>query len=97
LTSQYQIHLITDTDIWQDLSRNTYNIFILVQCTLIHLENTYVVLVNSYSSTQAREEGLRGDRVLALQHARTALYLDIAAIIFGVVIWIVWIAAVAAS
>ena len=46
---------------------------------------------------QAREEGLRGDRVVALQHARTALYLNIAAVIFGVVVWVLWIIAVAAS
>jgi len=46
---------------------------------------------------QAKEEGARGDRVIALQHARTALYLNIAAIVFGVVVWIIWIASVAAS
>ena len=46
---------------------------------------------------QAKEEEAKGDHVSALQHARTALYLNIAAVIFAVVVWIVWIAAVAAS
>jgi len=46
---------------------------------------------------QARESEANGNHAIALQHARSALYLNIAAVIFAVVVWIVWIAAVAAS
>jgi len=50
-----------------------------------------------YFPLQAREEEARGEHDAALQHARIALYLNIAAVIFWIVVWIIWIALVAAT
>ena len=50
-----------------------------------------------YFPLQAREEEGRGEHDAALRHARIALYLNIAAVVFWIVVWIIWIAAVAAG
>lgn len=50
-----------------------------------------------FLSIQSRESAAHGDRVLAIQRSRTALYLDIASIVFTVVVWIIIIAASASG
>jgi len=50
-----------------------------------------------FLSLQAKEEGARGETDIAIQHARIALGLNIAAVASWIIIWIIWIAIVAAS
>ncbi|XP_065898741.1 calcium-binding protein P-like [Dysidea avara] len=73
------------------------SIVMTVVCIFCNLCALACTIPAIFLSVQAKEEEAKGDHVSALQHARTALYLNIAAVIFAVVVWIVWIAAVAAS
>ena len=57
----------------------------------------WIIFIYFVISLQAKEEGARGEQEIAVKHAKIALYLNIAAIVFWIVIWIIWIAVVAAS